>query len=110
MIGNTFKELLRTDVGTVFMNPNEFGESHTVNGKQMNILIDDNELTEREKRMQSNMDGVFKKQTLIYVSAITFGPLPAVGRPITIDGKSFEVVESLNEHGIYSLHLEANRN
>ena len=46
----TFKELLRQDVKTVFLNPAEGGEEHTVNGKTMLIIIDDNELTEREKR------------------------------------------------------------
>ena len=42
-----FKELLRQDVKNVFLNPAEFGEEHTVNGKRMQIIIDDNELTEQ---------------------------------------------------------------
>lgn len=75
----SFKELLRQDVKTVFFNPLEFGEEHTVNGKPMLILIDDNELSEREKRIKSHMDGIYKKQTLIYVSAIDYGPLQ-IGR------------------------------
>lgn len=105
----SFKELLRQDVKTVFFNPAEFGEEHTVNGKQMQIIIDDNELTEREKRMKSNMDGIYKKQTLIYVSALDYGPLPGVGKPVKIDGVTFIVTDSINEGGVYSLHLEANK-
>ena len=105
----TFKELLRQDVKTVFLNPAEFGEEHAVNGKPMMIIIDDNELTEREKRMKSNMDGIYKKQTLVYVSALDFGPLPGVGKPVKIDGATFIVTDSLNEGGVYSLHLEANK-
>lgn len=105
----TFKELLRQDVKKVFLNLAEFGEEHVVNGKKMQILIDDNELTEREKRMQSHMDGIYKKQTLVYVSALDFGPLPGVGKPIIIDGTTFIVTDSLNEGGVYSLHLEANK-
>lgn len=105
----TFKELLRQDVRNVFLNPAEFGEEHTVNGRRMMIIIDDNELTEREKRMQSHMDGIYRKQTLIYVSALDYGPLPGVGKPITIDGVTFIVTDSLNEGGVYSLHLEANK-
>ncbi len=35
----TFKELLRRDVKTVFLNPAEFGEEHLVNGKPMLIII-----------------------------------------------------------------------
>lgn len=105
----TFKELLRQDVKKVFLNPAEFGEEHIVNGKPMQIIIDDNELTEREKRMKSNMDGIYKKQTLIYVSALDFGPLPGVGKPIKIDGATFLITDSINESGVYSLHLEANK-
>ena len=105
----TFKELMRQDVKKVFLNPEEFGEEHIVNGKRMLIMIDDNELTEREKRIQSHMDGIYKKQTLVYVNAMDFGPLPGVGKPVTIDGATFIVTDSLNEGGVYSLHLEANK-
>ena len=106
----TFKALLRQDVKSAFLNPAEFGEEHIVNGKPMMIMIDDNELTEREKRMKSHMDGIYKKQTLVYVSALDFGPLPGVGKLVKIDGITFIVADSLNERGVYSLHLEANKN
>lgn len=106
----TFKQLMRQDVKKVFLNPEEFGEEHIVNGKRMLIMIDDNELTEREKRMKSNMDGIYKKQTLIYVSALDYGPLPGIGKPVKIDGVTFIVTDSINEGGVYSLHLEANKN
>ena len=106
----TFKEILRNDIKTVFLNPLEFGEEHTVNGKKMVIIIDGNELTEREKRIKSHMDGIYKKQTLVYVHAIDFGPLPGIGKPVVIDGSTFIVTDSINEGGIYSLHLEANKN
>lgn len=105
----TFKELLRQDVKTVFLNPVEFGEEHMVNGKKMLIIIDDNELTEREKRIQSHMDGIYKKQTLIFVSALDYGPLPGPGKPVVIDNIHLIVTDSMNEGGVYSIHLEANR-
>ncbi len=106
----TFKEVLRNDAKTVFLNPLEFGGEHKVNGKKMVVIIDGNELTGREKRIKSHMDGIYKKQTLIYVNAIDFGPLPGIGKPVVIDGSTFIVTDSINEGGIYSLHLEANKN
>ena len=105
----TFKELLRQDVKKVFLNPGEFGEEHIVNGKPMLIIIDDNELTEREKRIKSHMDGIYRKQTLIYVSALDYGPFPGAGKAVKIDGTQFIVTDSLNEGGVYSIHLEANK-
>ena len=55
------------------------------------------------------MDGIYKKQTLIYVSALDYGPLPGIGKPVKIDGVTFIVTDSINEGGVYSLHLEANK-
>ena len=105
----TFKGLLRADIRAAFFNLEEFGEEHGVNGKKMTVIIDSNELTEREKRIKSHMDGLYKKQTLVYVSALEFGPLPGVGSPVVIDGTTFLVTDSMNEGGVYSLHLEGNR-
>ncbi len=109
MSGKTFREQFREDLKATFLNPAEFGEEHTVNGKKMLIIMDGNELTEREKRVKSHMDGVYKKQTLVYVRAMDFGPLPGVKKPVEIDGKTFIITESINEGGVYSLHLEANK-
>lgn len=111
MMGNqlTFKGLLRKDIRAAFFNLDEFGEEHLINGKKMAAIIDSNELTEREKRINSHMDGIYKKQTLVYVSAKEFGPLPGVGSPVIIDGATFLVTDSMNEGGVYSLHLEGNR-
>ena len=39
------------------MNAEEFADIHIVDGKRMTVLIDDNEIIEREKKMKSNMDG-----------------------------------------------------
>ena len=76
------------------------------------ISYDRNMLEQVERklgRMKSHMDGIYKKQTLVYVSALDFGPLPGVGKPVKIDGATFIVTDSLNEGGVYSLHLEANK-
>lgn len=105
----TFKETIRADIDNVFMNADEFAAEHTVNGKKMAIIIDNNELIERAKSIKSNMDGIYVKTTLIYVKAKDFGPLPKVGGALNLDGKIFKVTDATNEDGLYSLHLEANR-
>ena len=105
----TLKEHMRRDAKATFLNPAEFGEEHNVIGKKMQIIIDDNELTVRKKRMQSHMDGMHVIKTLVYVSASDYGPLPGIGKQCVIDGVPFTVTDSLNEGGVYSLHLESNR-
>ncbi len=109
MVKRSFKELVQKDVGDVFLRLDEFGDTHIIDGKEMTVLIDDNEIIEREKKMKSNMDGVYVRQKLIYVKAEEFGSLPAIGRAIMFDGKRYLVLESIDEQGVYSITMEANR-
>ena len=109
----TFKEQSALDNKQVFMNLDEFSEMHVINGKEMPCLVDNNELIDREKRYRYNhslyADGVYIKQLLIYVKEDDFGPLPAIGRVLNFDKKSYIITDAVNEGGIYSLCLEANK-
>jgi len=105
----SFKEILNQDIENVFLNTLEFADIHNVDGKNMPIQIDDNEVIEREKKAKSNMDRVYVKQKLIYVKAKDFGPLPAIGRQIMLDGKRYLITDSTDEYGIYTITLEGNR-
>ena len=109
MVKKSFKEVMKADVDNTFMNLDEFADMHTVDGKEIPVLVDDNEIIEREKKMKSNMDGVYVKQKLIYVKAGDFGALPAIGRQIMFDGGGYLVTDSTDEQGIYAITMEANR-
>ena len=109
MVRKSFKEVMKDDVNNTFMNVDEFADMHTVDGKEIPVLVDDNEIIEREKKMKSNMDGVYVKQKLIYVKADDFGSLPAIGRQIVFDGKRYMVTDSTDEGGVYTITMEANR-
>ncbi len=105
----TFKSVIRSDIDLSFMNLDEFAAVHMVNGKKMPVMVDNNELIEREKKMKSNMDGVFVRSLLIYVKAKDFGALPAVGSVLRLDETVFKVTDATNEDGLYSIEMEANR-
>lgn len=109
----TFKDQIKQDISNVFINLDEFSEIHNVNGTDMPCQVDLNELVDREKRYQYKRslyaDGVYLREMLIYVKAEDFGKLPAVGRTLTLDGKMYIVSDSINEDGIYSIYLEANK-
>lgn len=106
---SAFKDLIRQDVHRVFLNPDEFSDLHIVNGREMAVQIDSNEQIEREKRVNQNVDGIFKNQKLIYVSAHEFGPLPKQGALLQLDKRKYLVVDAVDEDGMYSISLEANR-
>lgn len=108
-----FKEQIAADNKNIFMNLDEFSDIHTVNGVEMPVQIDSNEMIEREKRYQYksslHADGVYLKELLIYVRAEDFGPLPAVGRTLQLDKKTYLISDAIDEDGIYSISLEANK-
>lgn len=105
----SFKDIIKSDVHDVFMNPDEFSEMHAVNGVRMPVQIDSNEQIEREKRINQSMDGIYINQKLIYVAASDFGPLPKQGTILSLDTKIYKVADAIAEDGIYSITLEANR-
>ncbi len=105
----TFKEIMQRDVKQTFFNAAEFADTHTVDGKSMVAMIDDYENIEREKKMKSHMDGIYARQILLYVMASEFGPLPAQGRLLKLDGKPYTVVDATDECGVYTITLEANK-
>lgn len=105
----TFKELLKADVRNIFLNPAEFGERHRVNDRIMVIVLDDMENIEREKKMKSNMDGIYARQVLFYVAAEDFGPLPAQGGLVDIDGQKYVVTDATDEAGMYGITVQAAR-
>lgn len=105
----TFKDALKEDLTDVFFNLDEFADTHTVDGTKMPAIVDEMENIEREKRMKSHMDGIHAREILLYVKASDFGPLPAQGRIIVLDSRKYTVLDAVDEGGVYSITMEANR-
>ena len=106
---SAFKEMVAADVKGVFLNLDEFSEIHKVNGVEMPVQVDNNEQIERQKRQTEVSEGVFANQKLIYVSAEDFGPLPRLWSVLKFDGETYRVADAIDEDGIYSITIEANR-
>lgn len=106
----TFKELVAADVSNVFLNLQEFADTRLINGKQMAVVVDDNELLERDKaRMGTHIDGIYTARRLIYVSKAEFGPCPAQGALLTMGTKQYRVTTCTEEAGILAIEVEAAR-
>ena len=102
----SFKECIAADVSNVFLNRLEFADTHTVNGKKMAVLVDENELLERDKaKLGANV--VYKSRRLIYVAQKDFGRRPAIKAVLTMDGQAFRVADCTAEAGILAIELEA---
>lgn len=109
---SSFKEMLKEDILDVFLNPEEFGEIHTINRKEMCVIIDDSEQVEREKKREDGREwnqGVYERKTVLYAMGKDFGPLPAAGRSLLLDGAVYLITAAEDEGGVYAISLEANR-
>ena len=106
---STFKSIIANDIHSTFLNTEEFSDLHVVNGVEMPLQMDEIEQINREKRYKDNMDGIFVQQRMIYVAASDYGPLPKRDSLITLDGRKYRVADAIDEYGVYSITLEANR-
>lgn len=106
---SAFKERLRQDIHSVFLNLDEFADLHTINGAEMPAVIDSQENTEREKRFSDHIDGVYQAGTVLYVAATDYGVLPSQGSRVILDGCNYTVADAVDEYGVYMIVLVANR-
>ena len=102
----TFKEIITNDINNVFINQEEFSEKHLINGMELDIIIDENELTEREQSKQ--YEGIYKKKVLIYIASSVIRK-PSVGAQLSLDNKPYIVLDVTEEGGIYAVTLGANK-
>ena len=106
---SAFKDIIQADIHRTFLCVEEFSDLHVVNGVEMPVQMDDIEQINREKRYKDNMDGIFVQQRLIYVAASDYGPLPKKDSLVTLDSRKYRVADAIEEGGVYSITLEANR-
>ncbi len=108
----SFKDCIASDVAGVFLNRMEFADTHTINGQEMTVLVDENELQERDKfkLLGANQGGTYKSTRMIYVAKTEFGPRPALGATLNLDGREYRVADGTTEEaGILAIALEALR-
>ena len=68
-------------------------------------------LLERDKAkiMAAQTEGTYKARRLVYVAKADFGPRPAQGAMLTLDGKAYKVKTCTEEAGVLAIELEAVR-
>ena len=68
-------------------------------------------LLERDKAkiMAAQTEGTYKARRLVYVAKADYGPRPAQGAMLTLDGKAYKVKTCTEEAGVLAVELEAVR-
>ncbi len=102
----TFKDAVSADIDNVFVNCDEFAETHVIDGRDVPCVID-TLLTQAAG--DSNHIGVFVNQTRIHVRKDLIGIPPGEGDHMEVDGVVHLVRSVSDEMGMLVITTEMNR-
>ena len=98
----SFAELVEADIASVFLNPDEYGEEHIIDGKKVICVID------RDSDAPTEMRGVYSNTVRVFCKSSDIN-FPKTKRVVKIDGSEHLVVHVSNEFGMTVITAEENR-
>jgi len=101
----SFKEMVERD-RAVFLNLDEFGEVHRVEGRNITVMIDDNTLRERQGGAEV---GVAESSLLLFARVEDLPERRGAGESINVDGREYIVDDWSEDMGIAQLALGQSR-
>lgn len=104
---SAFKEQVAADIDSVFLNMDEFGEPHDIDGEAIMIVFDQDVVHERGG--SDHEDGTFENRLIFFVNADELGYMPEENQLMQFDGRPFIVAECDEEMGVYRITIEGNQ-
>ena len=101
----SFKDMVQQDRG-IFLNIDEFGEVHRVEGQNITVVIDDNTLRERQGGAEV---GVAESSLMLFAYVEDLPPRREAGESINVDGREYIVDDWSEDMGIAQVALGQNR-
>lgn len=112
----TFKDCVKADISLAFFNLDEHAETHTVDGKEAPVVIEESSLREHSSHWEAgskqNFDtGLYNSHTILYIKAADYGPRPKIGKDLIVDKgtkqqRSFKILQCREEDGVYRMTME----
>lgn len=102
----TLKELIASDVDLVFFELDEFAELHRIEGKEIPVVIDNDQLA---KMKQGQNLGVAESDTLIFARVSDMPKRKAPGSILNMDGRELLVDDWIENKGVAQVALRQNR-
>lgn len=100
-----FKEQINQDLNNVFFNSNEFAEQHTINGIQVEVIVDNDRLKERSKK---EYDGLYIGELLFFIQVEKAPIKLKQDMPLVFDGKQTYIFSLREDMGMYEVILNRN--
>lgn len=101
-----FKDYLKKDLDT-FINLTEFADTHTIDGKQVSIIVDNDKIKEVSK---ATNQGISLGEVLYSIPIASYGnKKPHVGDSQLFDNKLMYITSVNEDVGLYEIVLSQNR-
>ncbi len=94
-----FKEQVAADISAVFLNPDEFGEAHVIDGKSVTCVIDQN----TDGKLVGDTEGLFVVTKRIMVRDGYLAKEPRQGKQIMVDNTPYTCLSISHEIGLLSI-------
>lgn len=101
-----FKEQIQKDLDAVFFNLDEFAELHRVEGAQIPVVVDEDQLNKLKK---GQILGLIEADMLIMGREADFPADLEPGRLLNVDGRELMVAKSGKDMGLVEVALSQNR-
>ena len=102
----SLKDLIASDVDLVFFQLDDFAETHRVEGKEISIVIDNDQLT---KMKQGQVLGVAEADMLIFARSVDLPKRKTPGSLLNVDGREYVVTDWSENKGVAQISLRQNR-
>ena len=102
----SFKEQILKDLDSVFLNVDEFAEIHRVEGAQITVVVDNDQLNKLKK---GQILGLIEADMLLMGRESDFPRDLEPGRLLNVDGRELIIVNSGKDMGLVEVALRQNR-
>lgn len=103
---NSFKDFLESD-NDVFINSEEFAETHIVNGEEMDIVVDDDLSKERNSKT-TDSQGLYTSEKTLFIKKVDYGDKPAIQETLNLDGDIYTITDVEDDGHMLIIDLVAN--
>lgn len=103
-----FKDMVAADIDNVFLNEDEFAETHTLEGNTC-VCVITNDRTKRVTRSARNFSGLHGDFLCVVVKTSSLQREPKQGENFRVDSKLYKMASCTEDMGVYTIQLAAYR-
>ena len=102
-----FKEEVANDLANVFLDLEEFGDTHTIGKKETICVIDEERFQNKQKNRNKSLEneGIFMEGLTLFIEKSFFKFPPHSGEKILVDGIRYYVEETKEDMGLLEIDL-----